>query len=432
MYESPNNSKRSGRRGSLYISVLGVTLIVGMMASVAITVVRLEMRTNTTYNQMQEARLLAASGAEHGLCYLENDSAWRSTLQNDIERGFTNKGNGQFCWKIVDADENLTDDQRDTMTIYGIGKVGDAVAVESVKVMPVGTPLSCLEVALLVDESITLEAGWWYFETEIDSNQTVGSNGSIDATNGSTKLDADVEVVGTATGDIDGTILQGVAQRVLPGDDMFEYYKSMGTWIDISQIPTDSGALILEGVVLSPASNRFGTTNAEGIYVIDCQGADLSIEHCRIVGTLVVLNPGSDSGIFGTSVFERVVANYPTLLVDGDFTLSVSDYGDKTLNELSWGINLNPPGTPYGGVANLTPTDWYNAKLDGLVYIRGQATVTDATDVEGGMVCDSLDIESMVRLDVDFERVYYDNPPPGFAASDTMQVIPGSWRREAY
>lgn len=432
MFHSPSRHSKHCRRGSLYISVLGVTLVVGMMASVAITVVRLEMKTNATFNDMQEARLLAASGAEYGACYLHHSSLWRSSLQNDVEGSYTSVGGGQFSWKIVDSDGDLTDDQRDIVTLYGIGKVGDAVAVESVKMMPIGTPLSCLEVALLVNESITLESGWWYYDTTISSNQIVASNGSVAATNSQTQVDADVEVVGTASGYIYGSAIQGVPTRQLPGDDVFEYYKSVGTWIDITQLPTSNDKRNLQGVVLSTASNPYGGANAEGVYVIDCQGEDLAINQCRVVGTLVVLNCGSNSGVYGLSLFERTVANYPTLLVDGDFTLSVSYNNSKTLDEWDWGVNLNPVGTPYGGVENYIQIDSYRARMDGLVYISGVASITDDTDVEGGMICNSLDLDSTVRLDVDYEQVYFDNPPPGFAASDNLEVIPGSWQREAY
>jgi hypothetical protein len=60
-------------------------------------------------------------------------------------------------------------------------------------------------------------------------------------------------------------------------------------------------------------------TNAQGIYWIDCAGNKLVIERSRIVGTLLVTNPGAGSCINNGPInWTPAVAGYPALLVDAD------------------------------------------------------------------------------------------------------------------
>ena len=69
-------------------------------------------------------------------------------------------------------------------------------------------------------------------------------------------------------------------------------------------------------VVLSPASNPFGaSTNPRGIYLIDMADQKLFIKYARIVGTLVLITPKSDSeiGNGGPLHWEPAVRGFPAL-----------------------------------------------------------------------------------------------------------------------
>ncbi|EMI22064.1 Carbohydrate-binding, CenC-like domain protein, partial [Rhodopirellula maiorica SM1] len=120
-----------------------------------------------------------------------------------------------------------------------------------------------------------------------------------------------------------------------------------------------SGSFVLDGL-LTPNHNPFGnSTNAKGIYLINCAGKDVRVGKSRIVGTLVFLNPGPDAIIEGPLVWEPAELDYPALLTNDDLRIGLSSAG---FNETSVGSNLNPPDTPYpmnGGTSNTslsTPT----------------------------------------------------------------------------
>ncbi len=423
---------RRFRRGGIYVAVLGVTLIVGIMAAVAISLVRIEMRTFAAVQEQQQARVLATAAAEYAVSYLQHASSWRSTLQSDLETSPIDWGSGQFTWQVSDVDGDLQDDLRDNLLLSGIGRSGEAVFVESVTLMPTGSPLTCLEVALLVNNTIVVPNGGMVWDTRIISNQTVASNSNIDATQANTEINADVQAGNIASGTINGTATNLTAVRDLPGGDVFDYYTTNGTWIPVTNLPEVAGKRQLARTVLSPATNPYGSTNPEGIYVVDCQGSAVEVLESRIVGTLVLLNPGSGSGVTSVALLEPAVPNYPALLVDGDCQLRLSILGSDTFSETTSLVNLNPLGTPYQGAQDSTALGSYNAHIDGLVYISGTASITGNTRIDGCLVCGAIQFNAGVSLTTDYSDIYLQNPPPGFAKGDPMRVIPGSWRRDPY
>ncbi|MEM6330613.1 MAG: hypothetical protein AAF790_10230, partial [Planctomycetota bacterium] len=135
------------RRGTLYVSVLGVTLIVALLGMTAITVGRLQLRAVVDQDDHREARLLARSGVEYGFAWLDGKDDWRSAIASGAEQPATNLGRGTFTWQATDPDGDLADDVADGFTLRGVGRVGRVTAVEEVQVAAQSPGLTCLEAA---------------------------------------------------------------------------------------------------------------------------------------------------------------------------------------------------------------------------------------------------------------------------------------------
>ncbi len=410
---------------------MGVTLIVAVMAAVGMSIARLEMRIHQGQRDQEEARLLAQSAVEFAVNWADQTNNWRSRVTNNVESTPENFGGGTIGWKFVDVDGDLADDLTDVITLYGYGRVGGSVVVESVVLRPSGAPLSCLEVALLSDSELELSGGA-PATTKITSDQILGTNESCE-TSGNAQFDANVEAVDDASGDITGTATTGVAVRVLPGENVFDYYVANGTVIDYTSLEVEGSARRIRSTLLSPQSNPFGATNPEGIYVIDCQGGDLRIYWSRIVGTLVLLNAGSESKVAAEVHWEAAVANYPALLVQGNMSFDLSGFfGNQTLYEMTLSTNFNPPGTPYQGVEDTNQSTIYPSTIHGLVYLTGEGKVTDDSNMTGCIVAKEFEVEEGQALIINYSDIYWNHPPPGFANGDQMQVQRGSWKRAAY
>jgi hypothetical protein len=193
---------------------------------------------------------------------------------------------------------------------------------------------------------------------------------------------------------------------------------------DLTIRETTTGKFIYRQV-LSPSLNPFGvTTNAEGIYWINCNGNKIVIERSRIVGTLLLVNPGAGSCVAdGPINWSPAVAGYPALLVDADnpvdadFSLNATN---RALSEKENAVNYNPAGAAHEDFGQDSDTnDIYRSAIRGLIAVRDDLTYQNRTLVRGQVIAgDDLNNPSG-ELEVEFLPDSLLNPPPGFTAPYT-------------
>lgn len=422
-------NKRAGRArsGYLYVAVLMSALAVSTMGLVAISTAALRLRSSTATNDWTAAQLLAQSAIEDALLTIQGDNGWRTAFTHGVEYPASPRtlGNGTFTWKLVDDDGSLSDDDSDSVRVVGIGRVGEARVAESVRLLPTGQALTCLESALHVAGNISLGSA-----VGLRTDQRLSCNGNISASGFLSSITGNVEASGTITGTVNGTKTSPVAARRMPGSSAFDYYLDNGTYISLASLPVVSGVPTIEKTVLAPQQNVYGPArNPEGIYVLDCQGARVAIQNCRIVGTIVLLNPAANSSIDGTVRWDAAVANYPALLVSGSIEMKTSP-GD--LSETVLTTNFNPPGVPYSGIEDSDLLDAYPCEIKGLVYVSG--TLSAPQDLQespfrGATICTAITANSSCVFN--YRPLLLAAPPPGFAKGNPMKVSPGSRRRES-
>jgi hypothetical protein len=404
-----------------------VALIVSTIGLCAILTSRLQLRTTTRQQNWHYARCLASSAIEVALVEIHTNSNWRTDYQNDVEYPATPfpADSGTFTWKLVDVDGSLSDDPNDSVRVYGMGRVGQRVCTKSVLIQASGQPLTCLEASLCVGNSVDFNGA------TVTGNRFASSNNSITAT--SSNINLSVEAVNTVSGGTYNAATQtGIAPRQMPDStSVFDYYVANGTYIDYGSLDSDTGgARQMNRRVLSPAINPFGAgqTNPEGIYVIDCGGNRFRCQFSRIVGTLVLLNAGADSGFFNSVFLEPATPNFPTLLVQGSFRF---DHDSATpLDEYWAGRNFNPPGTPYEGQEDTDQDDSYPSMVKGLAYVSGDVLPNTAGSLAfDGVLVVGNQIECRDLFDLTYDSTFLNDPPPGFRSGDEMEVQRRSWFR---
>jgi hypothetical protein len=240
-----------------------------------------------------------------------------------------------------------------------------------------------------------------------------------------------VEAVNAVSGETyNGGTSPGIPPRSMPDPaTVFDYYVANGTPIDYATLDSGiGGSRAITKRLLSPTVNPYGLgeTNPEGIYVIDCQGGRIRISSCRIVGTLVLLNVGANSEFFIDLNIAPAVANYPSLMIQGDIEFFYE--GAAVVSEDVAGISYNPPGTPYEGQEDTDITDTYPTVIKGLVYVSNNVISFESPTFDGVLVVgNTMTIQQ--SLDLQYQSTYLTQPPPGFRVGSVMQVVPGSWRR---
>jgi len=405
------------RHGTIYVTVLGMSLLVAVIAIGAIAAVRSNARSRDRASDADEARYYALSATEMARLWISQDSNWRNDYQNGTWINSQPIGSGTLSVNVVNPNGALNNSDLDPVNITATGTKGIASQMMSVTLTPNPTPLSCLGVAVDCAGSTSISNG------TVRGLGTFSSGGTLSASSTSfdgNNLEGLLVVPVSCTGV--GTVSSLSAARTVPSATVFNYYTQHGTSISFNSIPSGT----IENVVLSPGSNPYGSSaDPNGIYIIDCGNQSITVRNCRIVGTLVLLNTTTSAKVDQSVNFAPSISNYPTLLVQGPMQFT---FGSTALSESSVG-NMNPPGTPYAGVSNTTATDTYPSQIAGLVYISGNTTINTAATFNGCLVVGgTLNVTQSINVTLDL--TFYKNPPPGFIVTPPPMVITsGTWNQ---
>jgi len=418
---------RAHRPGSTYVLVVGLTALVMTLALGAIAVARVQARRDRADADVTQSRLLAHAAVEMGRFLVKNDPLWRTHYSNGTWGIGTLSDLGNASLEGIDPnDGDLDDHELDPLLLIGTGACGAATQAMQITLQAYPKAYGCLEVALYAGNDVNVNA------CTVQSDQIVAAGNSINAS--SAAVYADAEAVNGVNGvTYYGTQTAGVAARSLPDPTtVFDTYQGRGSRIARSGLPysTAEGARIIDEVVLSPASNPYWPygTNSRGVYYIECDGDNVCIRNCRIVGTLVLRNAGSASRVEGSVNWEPAVSNYPALLVEGNMAFGCSA---TSLDEQTFFVNFNPCGTPYQGQWDTDLWDFYPSRIKGLVYIKGNAVARPGTQTFYGVVIagNAFTAEAGSVLNLGYDATYLNDPPPAFRERVLMKPAPGSYER---
>ncbi len=427
MHEQPGEpvtpKATNRRRGSIYVAVLGSSMLVTVVGLSALMATRIERRGAQDAGDLAKARFHARTGIEMGLFRIGADPDWRANRTNGLWEEDKPVGTGSYTLSGVDPDDgDLNDDEREPLRLDAVGMEGEARFSLQVTLNATPIPLSCLEVSVHADNDIIISE-----PATVTGDQIISANDDIVAVGG-VVVTPDMEAVGGFGGALGpGSTTSGVPPRALPNPgNAFAYYLTHGTPISIGSIGLRVGVPTIYRELLSPTNNPYGGgTNAEGIYIIDCQSQRLDIEDSRIVGTLILLNHASQSVIRGSVNWKPAVPNFPALMVAGSFNLQMSA---TALSEAATGINFNPIGTKYLGFDDAALDDTYPSVIKGIVYVTGALATSNTVTLDGVLVVGNT-LSVTGNLNVTYRSVFLDDPPPGFIDTVQMVVAPGSWQQ---
>ncbi|CAK9027568.1 Uncharacterized protein SCF082_LOCUS17980, partial [Durusdinium trenchii] len=406
---------------------MGTATIVAMIALTGLHVARLYLRAATDEGDRAQAQVLASSAIEHAIAEFNSNPTWETDYGFNVEypTGGVSVGGGTFSWKLIDAGGG-------DKSLYGIGRVGDAVCTYAVDLGSAGGA-NYLSYGLLCGGDLwignfTTTEALAVNGADICSNDRVENWGTVDG-----NVEAQVIDNNGGTGTISGTQTAPASLQPLPDPlTVFDYYTSNGTTISNVFLDDGLGGLDLSDVLLSPYANPYGLANPEGIYVIDAAGKPLSIKRSRIVGTLVVLNATWGVSIKDDISWEPAFPHYPSILVQGDLEIRIRD---SNFNESDALTNFNPLLTPYQGETDILIDDSYPSRMAGIIYCSGDMIVDgknagytpkiNGVVIVGGWCL----LQKLVDLSIDYDSVPAMTPPPGFGTGDPESIVPGSWRQ---
>ena len=228
----------TNRSGSVYIAVLGTSLIISVLAMSALALQRIQNRMLLKSADVQQAQLNAESAIELGLLEIQQDANWRTTHNSD-SRWFTNLsvGAGTCSLDVIDSvDDDLDDDPNDPIVMIGLGYSGTAEQRVEVSVDPRKEPLACLRAAVAAGDAISVTNS-----TLRTSNSVLVSANSVSASSamvyGSVEA---VNITGSTYAGTTSTIDAAELPEMPDWSTVFDYYIANGTEIDVNNLPTST------------------------------------------------------------------------------------------------------------------------------------------------------------------------------------------------
>jgi hypothetical protein len=402
------------RRGSVYLIVLALSMMVTIIGLASLFAVRVQRRSAQVTEDCGQARLCAQSAVELGLYYVSSDPDWRTTWSNGTWVQDKPLGSGSFTLEGIDpTDGDLENSDYNPLVLTGIGTKGIACHKTQVTLVANIKPLEALNTCLHASDNLCINSG-----------KMITAVGAPISTNG--LLDNDGIIYGDAeavsvdsTGTITGSLTVPAAVKRMPDTQLISQYIAKATVISVSGT--------IEKQVLTPTYNPWGIANLDGIYFIDTLEKDLTIKNCRIHGTLIV-RLGSKKLTLENAVFmQNYRSYYPVLIVDGKLKIKCES-SDYTLSEASCDTNYNPDGAPYLGVWDDDKDDEYPNEIRGLVYVNGTLELEKTARIRGAVICEG-EVTCKDQNTIIHAPKLYTSPPDEFTFIDGMRISPESCKR---
>ncbi len=408
------------RRGSVYLIVLVSSALVVAMVLTGLMAERSLRRRAEIDADAATARSLANSAVDLGLQMIAADANWRTNLASSGQ-WLTNAslGGGQVSLLATDpVDGNFTSGTDHGLLLQGTATIGQARQMVQVELAATFALMPCAQGGLHCSGSMSFNPS-----SNVTSPLTFSTNAGITATSATiaTPVEAGTTILGSTYSK--GT-RAAAGSRSIPASTVADQYVALATPITFSSIPSAT----LRKVVLSPASNPFGTANPQGIYFIDCGFSNITIRDLRIVGTLILKNPGNTSTITGSVNWEPAFPGNPALLITGGGM--ILNLSATALSESSLATNFNPPSTPYRGFSDTMTFGLFPSQIRGLVYCTGNTQFQGTTNLQGVFIGGStVTVASSAVINISPDPVLSATPPKGFRTGPTMTVVPGTWKR---
>ena len=416
----------SRRRGAFYFFALFLAMLVSTLLLGLSALVATGRHTLRNLARGDQALLAARAGVEHVLGIANDDPNWRANQTSGVwltDRPFAG---ATYSVTVLDDDGNLLDDFDDDVVITAIGIHENASRTVRVRARPVA--INALNTSVTVSTALVLENATVTVDAGMYSNGWIAAD-SLTTINGNLLATGTIDLGGAQ---LNGSALTPVPPRELPSPDVFDEYAARATSIAHELLPKKPGKVsLLRRVVLSSASNPFGTPDPRGVYLIDLtHSRNLLIEDCRIEGTLIVRNALEFVKFRGGLVAGSAYANYPVFLFDlGDDVVDVNL--DTQLSELDTNTNFNPLGTPYEGVSDSDTDDVFESLIEGIFLVYGEFRLRKLLRIRGTLMEIGADWRAKSgggsSLEVDQSPWLAEHPPPGFR-SHRLRLVPGTWR----
>lgn len=419
--------RRALARGSVYVLVLGASVLVMIVGLAAAGIARAQLRSVTSAGDGSSAATAAAGAIEIALNALNTDSAWTSALTHGSTVGPLSIGDSAAVLTVLDPNGgSLVSAAGDTIRVFAQGKHRTATRYCSVEVVAGAIePMDVLRLPMHSATGISI-AGGVYASA---GSSPVSTAGTLILEPGAT-LNGDAQFASVVrAGTITGSVTRLSMMPAMPGTDAWMTLTSRAIRLSYNSLTAGT----LEKCVLSSTSNPVGMPNLLGTYVITVPaGQTLTIRRCRIDATLLVELGANSSLQLTEDIFWQPRNSGIALLVRSTQPSNVSLSNTvAAFQEAAVGANLNPIWSPFQGASDQTMDDAYVPMVRGIIHVMGTPEVRVGSNfgLIGTLIADgAISIKESATFATD--PALLQSVPAGYTKPRAMRPVAGSYRWE--
>lgn len=450
-------ANKTSERGSIYIAVLGISMLVVVLGVGGLLAVQVQRREVKEALATEQALLGSRAAIELARLNISTNASWRTDYTSGVWSTAEPFGGGRIQWKLEDeADGNLatntakSDPALDPVRVYGMATVGSAVRVTSVVLTGAKVPDDVLRTAIHTQSTFSIPSATYNGNPSLITVTGGPISAKTTVTNAG-QIVGDIEANAYAgTGTVTGTKTLSPSLKSIPPASVFtDYLNGSNGSTPATEIPWNNtnfplasgkygfNFATLTATMSTPNSIAF---NADGLYLIKVPAAAiLEIDKCRLSCTLLIdAGVGSTVHLGAQILWEPSRADFPLVIVRGAGTVELEGKGTGGLSEATLSENYNPTGFAYVGATNATMTDTYPATLNGVIHVIGSACTTglfpeihtNGCVISEGPVVFPSGGSAAVNATLTVNPAIATNPPRGYYTV-LMTSVSNSWRRDA-
>ncbi len=392
------NACHRRQRGTAYLLAIGLSMLVAVVAIGSLLATRARFAGDADEVDLLRVRAAAEGAIAVALARLNTDAEFDGGSVATAVSGSAVFEGVRMRWRI-EPTQSAAEKGLSSSRIIAQADAGQAVRRFEVQAIPARTPHTAFQQALAVGGTLGIGTGG-----------RVTINDSHTATAGALVVPAGATLVGTvdviATGSTPAITAQQrtLLRPTMLSSERIAALKAAGRTLTVPA----SGPIALSNLLLSPTFNPLGTIHQRGIYVLDAGGRVVTITSMRIVGTLIIVNPGLGSSITTGMVGEAAVPGAPCLIVEGSMFLNGTT---PSLNEAT--VNFNPQGTPFPFVGGSVDTDLVDVRSNRFmapVVVTGTLSVAGTLRFAGLVVGGDCAVNGLIEVTRDEWAA--SSPPP--------------------
>ncbi len=338
------------------IFIAALVLLAGMSVVVIAIAheVSLDLRMTGGLIDNDQSLEIAKVGIDKIVYAINNDPNWRTTYTSGTTYGPFGLELGTFEVTLTDEDGDLTDSLVDSVTVESVAEYqGTTQAVSAVLRPPAGDSMMYLAAMWDTGKKIELKNGPRVYG-DLMSADDVSVNGPLPDFRGDIYC-RDPNTVDPQLIDADTSVITISPTPADPNPD-FDWFIARGQRM---MPPVFGDKYVIADKVISPTSNPYGFTSANGIYYIQAN-KETRFVRCHITATIVVVT-NHEVWFDEACVHSPASPEYPALLSDRKVHYDL----DRNLSEPQSGVDFNGDGDQQ---------DVFTPSVNGVIYAKERFT----------------------------------------------------------